>query len=285
MKWVNEIENNIVRGHFKKFHPDQVKKYPYTQGQDSALNFIFENLVNENENFIKGFAVDIGAGCGFGGSNVRHIVDKYKLNSCELDSFMHLKLSRPHKRNRYKKLAVESKVQDFIVTKNNICNKLENDKVHKRYDLLSVDIDSLDWYVIESMLSGGYIPSVAIVEYNPIFLYNESYVVKYNEDRGKDGTSRYGASLKAYENLFKKHNISLVFVFPQREKTGENDAIFIHNDYLDLKYVKDIKELQHDRWICKGKHKTYAWTKRHKSEGIEKLVNHYIEREEFICKQ
>ena len=282
MEWVNEIGSKIINGPRKK-NPGQLRKYPYTQGQDSALNFIFENLVNENENFIKGFAVDIGAGCGFGGSNVRHIVDKYKLNSCELDSFKHL---QPRgQRKRYKKEAVESKVQDFIATKDNICDKLENDKAHKRYDLLSVDIDSLDWYVIESMLSGGYIPSVAIVEYNPIFLYNESYVVKYNEDRGKDGTSRYGASLKAYENLFKKHNLSLVFVFPKGKRTGENDAIFIHNDYLDLKYVKDIKELQHDRWICKGKHKTYAWIKRHKSEGIEKLVNHYIEREEFICKQ
>jgi hypothetical protein len=282
MKWVNEIKNNLIHANRGKA-PSSMRKYPYTQGQDSALNFIFENLVNENGNFIKGFAVDIGAGCGWGGCNVRHIVDKYKLNSCELDSFKHLE--HKGRRQRYRKEATESKVQDFIATKDNICDKLENDKVHKRYDLLSVDIDSLDWYVVESMLSGGYIPSVAIIEYNPIFLYNESYVVKYNEDRGKDRTSRYGASLKAYENLFKKHNLSLVFVFPRGKKTGENDAIFIHNDYLDLKYVKDIKELQHDRWICKGKHKSYAWIKKHKLEGIEGLVNSYIEREEFICKE
>ena len=53
-------------------------------------------------------------------------------------------------------------------------------KTPKEFDLLSLDIDSIDWYVLKKLLEGNFKPSVAIIEFNPMFEYNESYVRRYD---------------------------------------------------------------------------------------------------------
>ena len=135
----------------------------------------------------------------------------------------------------------------------------------------------MDFYVLQNLLRGGYHPSVCILEYNPIFPYDESYIVKYNERYWKDNTSRYGASLRAFEILMNHFNYTLVHV------TGENienNAIFINNAFItESTNVKSISELHPE-----------AWVESHKQKKNEKLVSNnnthvikaFITEESFI---
>ena len=195
-------------------------------GEDGVLVYLFEYINNTNN-----FAVDIGSAHGYGGSHVRHLVDKYDWGSTEMDGSW--RVSRKNLNLNYGKNfkweRIHPQVKKEWITPDNICELLDKYKTPKEFNLLSLDIDSMDWYVLEKLLKGGFKPSVAIVEFNPIFEYDESYVINYDSDYKKDMSYHYGASARAFEILMNKYKYTLVHVFPQ--KTASN-LLFILNDYI-----------------------------------------------------
>ena len=48
----------------------------------------------------------------------------------------------------------------------NILGHFEKFKVPQEFDLLSVDTDAYDWFMIEAILQGGYHPRVIVTEFN-----------------------------------------------------------------------------------------------------------------------
>lgn len=182
-------------------------------GEDGVIAYLFE-YINPQHNF----SVDIGSTHGYGGSHVRHLTNKYEWGSTEIEGALRGKWKRIHPR-----------VNKEWVTPDNLCEILRKYKTPKRFDLLSLDIDSMDWYILEQLLKNDYKPSVAIVEFNPIFNYDEAYVIKYDPLYKKDGTSRYGASARAFEILMNKHNYTLIHLFPQ---ITANNLLFISNNYI-----------------------------------------------------
>ena len=109
----------------------------------------------------------------------------------------------------------------------------------------------MDWYVIEQLLENNYKPSIAIIEFNPIFNHDEAYVVKYNPKYKKDGTSRYGASARAFEMLMNKHNYTLIHLFPQ---STANNLLFISNDYITpTMNINTLQDLHPHSYIEKHK--------------------------------
>ena len=147
------------------------------------------------------------------------------------------------------------------VTPVNICEILEIYNTPKEFDLLSLDIDSTDFYILKTMLTAKYRPNVAIVEYNPIFSYNECYIRKYDTSKLtdsnyikdfalKDSTSNYGASLMAYKKLMNRADYELVHVFGKVGLAESNNAIFIHKRFLpDDVEIKSIQDLHPAPWI------------------------------------
>lgn len=76
-------------------------------------------------------------------------------------------------------------------------------------DLLSIDIDGNDYWVIDSLLSGPFTPFVIIAEFNAAF--SDSRTIKYNPDHVWDGTDYYGFSFEAGKKLFEKHGYRVIF--------------------------------------------------------------------------
>ena len=75
-------------------------------------------------------------------------------------------------------------------------------------DLLSIDIDGNDYYVLQAVRSVS--PRVIVVEYNAKFPADVSWVMEYNKAHRWDGTDYFGASLKALEILLRERGYSLV---------------------------------------------------------------------------
>jgi len=222
-------------------------------GDDRILEYLFKYINKTTK-----FAVDIGASSGYGGSNVRFLVDTYDWGSTELDYSS--KWTRIHPRvNKYRDVKTNQLRPEIAIqfakkrkiTRDNVCQVLNQYRTPKIFDLLSLDIDSMDWYVLKSLLNCGFNPSVAIVEYNPIFNHDESYVKCYSEKFWKNDTSGYGASLRAFEKLFNKHNYTLVGnVADIGNKIYSNNAIFLNNKFIrDDDVVQTIKELHPRAWV------------------------------------
>jgi len=206
-------------------------------GEEGVLAYLFEYINDSNK-----FAVDIGSAHGYGGSQVRHLVDKYDWGSTEMDGG----LWDP----------MHPRVHREWFTPDSICGLLEKYNTPKEFDLLSLDIDSMDYYILEKILINEYRPSIAIIEFNPIFSYNEPYVRTFDINYRKDSTSNYGASLKAFEMLFEHFGYTLVHTFDGTESRKTNNAIFIHNKFInkDMKIIP-LEELHHEGWIERWKTK------------------------------
>jgi len=96
-----------------------------------------------------------------------------------------------------------------FVTRDNILELLRKYNVPKKINLLSVDIDGNDFYVIDKILK-EYDVDILISEYNASRYPDEDAVIKYQEDFCWDKSDYFGASLLALTKLMNSHGLSLV---------------------------------------------------------------------------
>jgi hypothetical protein len=90
-------------------------------------------------------------------------------------------------------------------------------------DLLSIDIDGNDYYVLEAIRSVK--ARVVVIEYNAKFPPPMDLVIRYDPRHGWDGTDYMGASLQALTNLANRLGYRLVGT----NITGAN-AFFVRDD-------------------------------------------------------
>merc|ERR1712156_915319 len=97
----------------------------------------------------------------------------------------------------------------------NIVQLFREFRVKTHFDLLSVDMDSYDWFMLERILEAGYRPRVVIIECNIMFDVEDSKSVMPPSDRqpGRmwDGTRYMGASMLAIKRLLNRFSYSLVW--------------------------------------------------------------------------
>ena len=60
----------------------------------------------------------------------------------------------------------------------NIVELFERFEVSDQFDLLSVDMDSYDWFILEKVLEAGYKPRVIIIECNTMFELEDSKSIR-----------------------------------------------------------------------------------------------------------
>tara|TARA_R110002073_G_scaffold333581_1_gene521486 strand:+ start:325 stop:1197 length:873 start_codon:yes stop_codon:yes gene_type:complete len=248
MIWKKEPANNWLVGLDAHRRLDKPSKHPHygpwysDDGEDGVINYLFDFINDEFKH-----AVDLGSYHGYGGSQIRHVADKYSWNTTEFDSA----INEPMHPN----------VRQVLITPETICSKLDEHNTPKEFDLLSLDIDSVDYNVLESILNGGFKPNVAIVEFNPLFAHDELYVRSLDPPLRKNGTSWYGASLGAFENLMNNNNYTLIHVFGKvdvdtngntiPENSLEiNNALFINNKFITKDtIISSIDKLHPTPWI------------------------------------
>jgi hypothetical protein len=116
-----------------------------------------------------------------------------------------------------------------FVTVENIGRILKKYTVSLEVDLLSVDIDFNDYYVLEQILKLGYRPKVIVCEYNASHPPTENKVVKYDMLGKWDGSDYFGVSLLALSNMCRQAGYTLVCC----DLKGVN-AFFVRSDFADV---------------------------------------------------
>jgi len=193
----------------------------YSQnGEDGIISYIFENIGTTNK-----IAVEIGVTDGGSGTqnNTRLLAE-----------------------SGWKTFWVDLKKPNYIpdncvflnkkLNMNNISENFKSAGIPTDFDLLSIDIDSNDYYLREALSS--YTPRVYIMEYNGFYNSSANYIMPYDENYTWNSSKRdFGASLLAYKNQAERLGYDLVYC----ERRGIN-AFFIRKD-LNPFEKKSFEEL------------------------------------------
>lgn len=100
------------------------------------------------------------------------------------------------------------RIEQQFITAGNIDAAIAKHAPAKEVDLLSVDLDGNDYYVLDAIHSIS--PRAIVAEYNARFPADIAWTIEYNEAHEWKGTDYYGASLKALEMVLGKKGYALV---------------------------------------------------------------------------
>ena len=125
-----------------------------------------------------------------------------------------------------------------FVTKENIAGLFGQLGVPEEFDLLSLDIDQNTYYAWEGLST--YHPRAVVVEYNALLPPDIDWKVHYESNRVWNGTSNFGASLKAFELLGRRLGYELVGC----DFIGVN-AFFVRSDLVGDRFAPPFTAENH----------------------------------------
>lgn len=191
----------------------------YSQnGEDGVLEHIFEKIGTTNK-----VAVEIGVSVTAKDENGNYYSDDIENNTAELSqkgwNLYWFDIIDPFF------IPVNCTFVNKCLTKDNIVGVFEQNNIPKEFDLLSIDIDSNDYYLRDALKD--YSPRVVISEYNGCFDGKTEHIMPYNENYIWPGTSdtNYGVSLKSLVKQANELGYDLVYC----ESQGVN-AFFVRKD-------------------------------------------------------
>ncbi len=104
----------------------------------------------------------------------------------------------------------------------------------KELDLISVDLDGNDFYIVEKILNSGFFPKVFILEYNAKFPPPVKFKINYDPKHKWKNDDYFGTSLESWNSLLTKHGYRLLCCNSQ---TGAN-CFFVKQRFSKL--FKDV---------------------------------------------
>jgi hypothetical protein len=117
---------------------------------------------------------------------------------------------------------------------------LDEKVLYKNPDLLSLDIDGNDFYIMERLFESGYRPKIAVVEYNSCFGPDQSLTIRYREDfncaKAHSTALYYGVSITLWRQLFEGYGYKFVSV----DKNGVN-AFFVDPACFKTDFLRKIQ--------------------------------------------
>ncbi len=190
-------------------------------GEDGIIQHLVTHLNIANRTFIE-FGIE-----DFSESNCRflmmkdhwqgYVVDGSEANIARLRSSYYFW--------RYPLIA-----QSAFVTRENIGALLQQSGFGLQPGLLSVDLDGVDWHVLDALRHWR--PSILVVEYNDVFGFDRAVSIPYHSSfvrvNAHYSNLYWGASLPAFMYLAKEMDMALVGV----NGVGSN-AFFVQRDLLN----------------------------------------------------
>lgn len=173
--WVEELTN--------------AARQVYSQtGEEGVLEAIFAAVGETNRHL-----VDIGAGDGTALSNTRLFLEQ-GWHGARFDA------------------AYAGDVSQARITAENVCDVLAKYNTPGEFDLLSLDIDGIDWYVLRALLRGGYAPRVIVCEVNNALPPEPAQAIAYDPAFVFGNNAYFGATVAAYRLLGEAHGYVLAHV-------------------------------------------------------------------------
>lgn len=183
----------------------------YSQnGEGLLLEYIFHCIGDRNNKF-----VDIGGSEGFFLSNTKHLSNL---------GWYGIVLDR------------ETGVE---VNCRNVVSYIE--AVFEGPDLISIDTDGNDYWLLETILEHNFRPRVIIAEFNA--MYTDSRTIVYNPDHVWQGDSYYGFTFEAgqalaerfgYKVIFQVANMNIIMVREDLVKVSVPPVTYKQNDFFKI---------------------------------------------------
>jgi hypothetical protein len=193
-------------------------------GEDGIIQFLTQNLKIENKTFIE-FGVE-----DFAESNCRFLLMKDLWEGFVIDGSPQ---NIRRLQNFYFYWMYPISAISAFIDRENICDLLRKSGFAKNVGIFSIDIDGVDYYVLESALTEWH-PNIIIVEYNGVFGRSNNVSVPYDpafvRSSAHFSNVYYGASLGAYTTMLGDKGYGLVGI----NKIGSN-AFFVRRDLLNDK--------------------------------------------------
>ena len=201
-------------------------------GEDGILDFIIRKLHLKDGVFIE-FGVD-----SYIESNTRFLLFKENWNGLVIDS-CEKNINQIQNSYYYWKYNILAK--KFFINKNNINNIIADflqQQCRKTLDLLSIDIDGNDYWILNNVEFEKFKPKIVVCEYNSLLGNKLSLTIPYKEEFNRENNDPslkiyYGASIKAFVNLLNKKG----YIF-----LGSNNNA--NNLFFVAKEFKNIFDLQ-----------------------------------------
>ena len=201
-----------------------MKRKIYSQGdQDIIINNVF-NKIKPTNKFCVEFGFNSYSLTTGSGANVANLILNEGWKGVLFDGNFENK-----EINLYKE----------FLSSDTICETFKKYKIPTDLDYLSIDVDSTDLWLFDSILN-EYNPKLVSVEYNCHYSIDEAITFPNNTDEVFQRDRGYGASLKALNLVANKHNYHLVYV----EQCL--DAFFIHDDFKHLFDIPPISNFKND---------------------------------------
>jgi len=193
-------------------------------GEDGIIDYLLYQLKIKKPKY-----VEIGVG-DYTESNTRYLFETTSPQGIIFDCIDNFK---ERVKENVKMWKGDLKIIKQTVNSDNVLNLLKKYNFFKNLDIFSLDVDGIDYWIIDSLPKN--FSKLVVLEYNPIFGSNLKLTVPNlkNFDRSKYHYSNlcFGASIKALVNLMNKKN----FIFVGTNLTNCN-AFFVSK-----KYIKNIK--------------------------------------------
>lgn len=233
---INKYENKIEGGQSQN-------------GEDGLLNYIFSQIGTTNK-----YYVEFGAGDGTWLSNAYYFRVMQGWNGLLLEGNKN-EVEKGRKQNKDLNLHSE------MVTKSNINSLFKKYNVPKSFDLLSIDVDSYDYWIWQGLTE--YEPNVLIIETNAGLPNNIPLIISPNANTSLE-TWTFGVNLLAIYDLAKEKGYEFVTtirwnaVFVKKdlfyklkiEPISREQCIkeyFKPNNFSVARILKNIK--QHSEWV------------------------------------
>lgn len=225
---VDEIKINqgrILAGMQRTAPPGPLWQYEFQVfsqwGEDGIIQYLVNNLAIANRTFIE-FGVE-----NFSESNCRFLMMKDQWHGYVIDGSP-ANIKRLRSSYFFWQSALNCKAS--FITRENVAALLAESGFEKELGILSVDIDGVDYHVLEAL--AAWRPAILIVEYNDAFGWERPVSVPYDPAfvrRQKHPSNQYwGANLPAFCHLAQQRGYVLVGT----NSVGSN-AFFVRRDLLN----------------------------------------------------
>ena len=212
----------------KKLSNTEFKIYSQN-GEDGILDYLIFSLGIERAKFI-----EIGIG-DYSESNSRFIFERTSSKGMVVDSI-------PDLENKIKKRIKiwkgDLKIVNKEINSNNVLDILKKDKMMVDLDLFSIDIDGIDYWVLDKLPK--FFSKIVVLEYNPTFGYELEVSVpnisNFNRTSYHYSNLCFGMSFRAALNLMDKKGFYFV-----GSNFLKNNAFFVSKKYKKKKYFKNLK--------------------------------------------
>jgi hypothetical protein len=173
----------------------------YSQAdEDGILHEIFKRIGEGNRTFL-----ELGVGNGLENNTLFLLIQGWSgiwLEGSE-------KKTTAAKKNLAALIAARRlEIHQEFITAATIDKKLASVAGNREIDLLSIDLDGNDYYILEAIRSIS--PRVIVAEYNSKFPADIPWIIEYNESHRWDATDYFGAALKSLETLLAGKGYALV---------------------------------------------------------------------------